>query len=80
MVLAIDNSPSYVLKNNVTLQYVAENFSDLWTKFSMFRCLSLCDLNPNTNNSESIKLDFPQPLGPIMQEKFGSKGPNLCVP
>ena len=38
------------------------------------------DLNPKTNKTASIILDFPLPFGPITQLKCLSKGPKVCLP
>jgi hypothetical protein len=37
-------------------------------------------LKPKTKSIASRMLDFPLPLGPIMQVKWSLKGPNTCVP
>ena len=46
----------------------------------MLYCLSFEDLNPKTNKTASIILDFPFPFGPITQLKCLSKGPKVCLP
>ena len=54
--------------------------AEWWIREAKLSCLSLVDLNPNTNKTASMILDLPLPLGPIMQLKWVSKGPRVCYP
>ena len=43
-------------------------------------CRNLLDLKPKTKRTASMMLDLPLPLGPMMQLKWGSKGPRVWWP